>query len=714
MLAPNTRLKDRYRILHKIGGGGFGNVYEAIDEVFGCSVAIKETREEVAGLDKLQKAFEREGKLLRNLKHDALPRVTDYFFHDKAQFLVMDFIKGQDLATLLKRRSQAHQGPFSCEELLPWADKILSALEYLHSRSEPIIHRDIKPANIKLADDGGVYLLDFGLAKGATGQMSTMLEGQSSFSVAAFTHEYAPLEQLQNTGTEPTSDIYALGATIYHLLTGQPPVSASRRDEAMQRGQGDPLRPAHELNPAIPPALSQVITQALAVRWWDRISSAKEMRSALEHAWKEMDPVKPGSMTLATSQSTQLDAEGSASTLPLPQRAKLAPSDKIEPAVSVTGTPRSVRRLRRSWLIAGLTLVVFIGFAAVIRLVFPHWFARAGSTKPDAHAQRPTERVMLTDVSSLTNLSLKKVLSDHTQDPKKHVWSLAFSRDGSLAASASEDGTIILWDTKTWRPKFPPLTGHTREVYSVAFSSDDRILASGSRDTSIKLWDTQTGQLISSALIQGAKPVLRVAFSPDGNFLASCSGKVPEDGGDEIRLWNVRGGWKLILESQVTNVYAIEFSPDSEMLASAGLDGQLLLWELMNNWQSRVLVRGDSKLTTLAFSPDGKYLACGSSDTTIKLWLYQPQTKVKWRELEGPIGAHNSYITSIAFSRDNKTLVSATIDARISLWDVTTKPPTLLHVTQSESQASQWSVAFSPDGQTLLTGGEDNMVRVWQ
>lgn len=233
MLAPDTRLKERYRILRKIGGGGFGYVYKAMDEVFGCSVAIKETREEVANQEKLRKAFEREAKLLRNLKHDSLPRVTDYFFQGQAQFLVMDFVEGEDLASRLKKRLGQRQGPFTCQELLPWGDKILAALEYLHSRPEPIIHRDIKPSNIKLTDDGEIYLLDFGLAKGVTGQMSTIVDGQTSSSVPGFTREYAPLEQLQGTDTEPQSDIYAFGATLYHLLTGQLPVPASQRDEAL-------------------------------------------------------------------------------------------------------------------------------------------------------------------------------------------------------------------------------------------------------------------------------------------------------------------------------------------------------------------------------------------------------------------------------------------------------------------------------------------------
>lgn len=105
MLSPETLLRNRYRVISKIGGGGFGYVYKAIDEVFGCTVAIKETKEQVAGADQLRRAFEREAKLLRNLKHDALPRVTDYFLYGQSQFLVMDFIEGSDLAALLKTRN---------------------------------------------------------------------------------------------------------------------------------------------------------------------------------------------------------------------------------------------------------------------------------------------------------------------------------------------------------------------------------------------------------------------------------------------------------------------------------------------------------------------------------------------------------------------------------------------------------------------------------
>lgn len=269
MLSRNTILQNRYRIVRPLGKGGMGLVYEAIDDTVDSIVAIKET---FANTDKLRSAFEHEAKLLANLKHPVLPRVMHHFLQGDRQFLVMEFVEGLNLAQLLELRGL----PFRYETILTWADKLLDALAYLHRQREPIIHRDIKPANIKVDNEGAIYLLDFGLAKGAPGQETSSVHG--------YTAAYAPLEQLNNSGTHAQSDLYSLGATLYHLLTGHLPVSASKREEIIEEGDRDPLIPVHRSNSEVPEALSLIIVQAMAMKRRDRFNSAVSMREALREA----------------------------------------------------------------------------------------------------------------------------------------------------------------------------------------------------------------------------------------------------------------------------------------------------------------------------------------------------------------------------------------------------------------------------------------------
>jgi serine/threonine protein kinase len=277
MLAPNTLLQDRYLVMRLLGQGGMGAVYQATDRKFGNAVALKETFYNDL---QLRKAFSQEARLLNRLRHAALPVVTDYFAIGDRQFLVMQYIPGMDLEQLLAERRERGQGVFLTTQVLRWADQLLDALEYLHSQKPPIIHRDIKPQNLKLTPRGEVILLDFGLAKGITNQPA---EGGSP-SIRGYTPNYASLEQIRGTGTDARSDIYSIGATLYHLLTGQMPQDAMTRIAAMLMGQSDPLPQITELNKEVPPAIAAAIEKAMSAHPDQRYQSAAMMRQALRNA----------------------------------------------------------------------------------------------------------------------------------------------------------------------------------------------------------------------------------------------------------------------------------------------------------------------------------------------------------------------------------------------------------------------------------------------
>ncbi len=269
-LPRGTTLQDRYRIVKRLGSGGMGAVYEAVDRRLDITVALKET---FSADHRLRRQFAREARLLARLDHPALPRVIDYFTESNRAFIVMQFIPGPDLANVIARK----RGPFPRKEVIAWGDQLLDALVYLHAPERQVVHRDIKPHNLKLTATGQIALLDFGLAKSEHTESSL----NSKRSVFGFTPRYSPPEQIQDLGTTPRSDIYALGATLYHLLTGVKPPDAMTRATALADGQLDPLLPAHQLQAEVGAELAVVLNRAMALNPDDRHASAGDFRDAL-------------------------------------------------------------------------------------------------------------------------------------------------------------------------------------------------------------------------------------------------------------------------------------------------------------------------------------------------------------------------------------------------------------------------------------------------
>lgn len=339
-LQIDTLLKGRYRIERVIARGGMGAIYAAYDESLSVHVAVKEN---LTTAEEATRQFRREASILASLRHPNLPRVTDHFvIPGQGQYLVMDFIEGEDLKDRLNRL-----GSLSEQETALIGIAISDALYYMHTRVPSIVHRDIKPGNIKITPAGEVYLVDFGIAKISQPDHGTTIGAQS------LTPGFAPPEQY-GQGTDPRSDIYALGATLYMAATGLVPAQGISRLMNQQS-----LTPMCEAKPDISPAFASVIEKALAVKREDRFQSAGEMNRELKALYPELTAQKPASAPVAVDPSP---------TVARPSKEKIQSTSRT----GKTGSPVPAQASSKSakkpailiWAGAAVLLLILIGMTA--------------------------------------------------------------------------------------------------------------------------------------------------------------------------------------------------------------------------------------------------------------------------------------------------------------------------------------------------------------
>jgi eukaryotic-like serine/threonine-protein kinase len=270
-------LRGRYKIRDRIGQGGIGSIYLADDtRLKGRQCALKEVEYDRALpediRDEARDQFLREATVLARLDHPNLPKVSDFFSNGPRDYLVMDYIPGDDLRTLLL---EARRKKFFLkeEDVLSWADQVANALAFLHSQEPPIVHRDIKPSNLKLMPQGLIKLVDFGLVKILAPEevTITIIQGQG-------TALYTPLEQYggSDVHTDIRSDIYSFGATLYHLLTNEPPADARKRFL-----NPDSLAPLRQFNPALSPRTERAVLWAMSLHPDERPATIDQFRQAL-------------------------------------------------------------------------------------------------------------------------------------------------------------------------------------------------------------------------------------------------------------------------------------------------------------------------------------------------------------------------------------------------------------------------------------------------
>jgi serine/threonine protein kinase len=615
LLPANHLLKQRYRVLMKIGRGGFGAVYKAADLQFGNRmVAIKEMSQENLTPQELVEAthtFKHEAMLLANLKHPHLPRIHDQFTEAGRWYLVMDYIDGETLEDYMLK---VVGGKLSVDKVLSVGVQVCTVLEYLHNLNPPVIFRDLKPANIMLNAQGHIYLIDFGIAR-------IFKPGQSKDTAALGSAGYAAPEQYGKAQTTPRADIYALGATLHELLTGINPADSPFNFAPLSL----PKHPAHR-------ELEQLISYMIEVDINKRPSSVTQVRQILENiaAFKASMPTSHYQAISQVNSGYQLSRNQ-----PLKRDTTQAQPMAVPQPLSNTS---------------------FIGSKHTSRVTAVTWSARG--TRIASASYDKTVRIW--DPYDGENLATYQGHWDR-------VLSVAWSPDGNLVASAGNDGTVQLWDPQTANLVLT-YREHAQPVLSVAWSLDGKRMASACEDKTVHIWDTITGEMLHTYRGHNSR-VLTLAWSPDGKNIAS--------GGEDklIHIWSMqreRNGfftsWLFPTRGQFTyrghfgRVNALAWAPNGQRIASVSSDKTLQVWDTLTGRKHFIHRNPTSTLTCVAWSYNGRYLATGGNDKLVQVWDTQTRNPVT------TYAGHTGYVTSISWAPDGKQLVSASVDHTIHIW----------------------------------------------
>jgi serine/threonine protein kinase len=569
-LTSGTLLNNRYRIVSILGQGGMGAVYRAVDEHLGVSVAVKEN---LFLTDEYARQFQREAAILGGLRQASLPRVRDYFtVPNQGQYLVMDFIEGEDLRSRIERL-----------RVLPEKDIILigvlicDALSYLHSRKPPIVHRDIKPGNIKISPEGEAFLVDFGLAKVMTANQATVTGAR------AMTPGFSPPEQYGTARTDPRTDIYSLGATLYAALTGM------IAEDGLARATGkEELTPVRDLEPKVNRRLAGVVERALELDPEDRFQTADEFRKALLDASES--PVSADRLTVPPppiKPSVPVSEEGNELS---PDQVEENPAGPQRPRSS---KPRKRAEARRRVLMLGSTVIlVIIAFLLVLNPELPGkalaLLAPSPTVPVPANTVQPTMPLATSTLAALPTLA------------------------------------PTLPPTATFQPSSSPIPSPTPTSIAdglpvIAFSSN--------RSGSMQIWlmDALGGNLRKLTSKEGG--ACQPAWSPHGDqiaFVTPCMGKD-----------NYPGGRIFVMDADGLNIHPLPIAnnPEGDYDPAWSPDGTKIAYTFHSGQQTQIYVYDfNAQITTNysnsktfdsnpAWSPDGKLIAFRRQTAVGLIWL---------------------------------------------------------------------------------------------
>ncbi len=661
------KLRGRYRPLKLIGRGGFGRTYFALDtDRLNHRCVIKQFAPQSQGTKAFLKAvqlFEQEAVRLNELgEHPQIPNLLAYFEQAKYLYLVQQMIAGRTLF-----QEVATKGPYGEAEIRNLLEDLLPVLQFIHSRG--VIHRDITPTNIiRRKADGVPILIDFGVAK----QFSEAVLYEPGTRIG--TEGYAPIEQLRSGQAYPSSDLYSLGTTCLHLLTGCRPEDLYNPLEGRWVWQDRLQQMGRTINPGLAEILNGMTKDLVS----DRYQSAQDVISDLQRLPKLSGAV-PGWQASSESgslfsdlQQQPISGSGERVGLSLPTTTLSAPVEPPQVGPSKAGLPRPSDSPGRVSPHPDQGRSIPPPPPPLRPQSQPPTSVPPGSTGPGWYEVRRFKDHQSWVVTVGFNPKLPLLVSGSLDDTVR-VWNwqtgqtlytlpahdrgvncIDLGSGGQVLASCGDDATVKVWNLSD-RALLHILKGHLRDVTSVAVGAQGFLLASGSEDRTIRLWTLDRGNLVKT-LVGSAGMIKSVAWALGDSLLIS--------GGSDntVRLWNPQtAANSLILTGHTNTVNHVAVSPNHQWIASASKDRTLRLWQIPSGAKGPTLQGHTQEVNAVAFLPDGQRLVSGSSDGTLRIWGIDGT-------LQNTIHAHTSPIHSVAAHNNGKLIASASADKTIKLW----------------------------------------------
>jgi WD40 repeat protein/tRNA A-37 threonylcarbamoyl transferase component Bud32 len=658
--SAETRLPDLpqvpgYEILGKLGHGGMGVVYKARHLKLNRVVALKMI---LAGEHASPESLERfriEAEAVARLQHPNIVQIYEIGEQNGLPYFSLEYLEGGSLAQQLDGTPLAPRD--AAELVATMADAVQAA------HAEDIVHRDLKPANVLLTKDRSPKITDFGLAK----RLDSAAHQTQSGAILG-TPSYMAPEQAEGgskTKVGPATDIYALGAILYELLTGRPPFrAATPLDTVLQLLQEEPVRP-RMLQSKIPRDLEIICLKCLEKEPARRFQSARALSNDLER-FLAGEPIRA----------------------------------------------RTTRVWERAWkwcrrrpeVAIVLVAIVVGGFVTVYQMMGARSALEKSMGMFKITQSRPLSPTLVAGNDRTLTADkhpIKLVLSLSAQQVRCRC--LAYSPNGRHLASGGADATVKIWDTQTGKLAHT-LRGHEDEVYCVAYSADGLRLASAGGDRVVRVWDTPTGREVM-ALRGHTRRITSVVFGRDGKLLISGSAD------HTARVWDGKSPEAVhTLDGHADAVNSLAISHDGHCLATAGEDGQLVLWNLQSSEKESAIDSSWEAVRSVAFSPDGQRLAVvgltlanRGLQGVAQIWKGRSNSEILFpRTLEQPVG-------TAVFSPDGRRfVVIAGLDAIVCDADSGVEIKTL-----RSAKPYAPTAAFSPDSRRLaLADGEGN-IKLW-